>query len=130
MRAALLLIFVTACGGAAKQGSGPSDPDLDPDPTPTAPKRSQLQVRQDAACEAVGPRLTRCAIEDNQRQSPEERTKADAERTAPLNTREFIKACTAQAMSSRQVRVYEVCLVEESECEPFLSCLDNAQPQK
>ena len=36
---------------------------------------------------------------------------------------------TKETKSSRQVRVYEVCLQEESECEPLIACLENAQPQ-
>jgi len=114
------------CGGG--QTKPPEDPD--PDPTPVEPNRSELQIRQEAACEIAAPRLTACAVEDTQQQTPETRAEADAERTARINTREFIKTCTAAQMSSRQVRVYEVCLREETECDPLLACLDNAAPQK
>ena len=124
--ALLLLASLAACGGSSPKPVGGSDPELDP----VEPPRSELQVRQEAACEAVGRKNTQCAIEDTAAQSPDVRKEADPERTAAINTREFIKGCTAQYMSSRQVRVYEVCLKEETECEPFLTCLDNALPKK
>jgi hypothetical protein len=31
-------------------------------------------------------------------------------------------------MSSRQVRVYEVCMREETECAALTACLENASP--
>jgi hypothetical protein len=130
--AVLLAVIVAGCGGGSASGPGPAntaDPELDPTPV-EEPQRTELQIRQEAACEAAGPRLTACAVEDTQAQTPEERAKADVEHTAEINTREFIKACTASVMSSRQVRVYEVCLAAETECEPLLACLDNAAPQQ
>jgi hypothetical protein len=119
---AFLLVFVLACGGGGANTRPP-----DPDPTPT---RSELEARQAAACEQAGPRLTDCAIEDAKATlSAEEVAKLDLEKTRPIHTREFIKECTTGYMSSRQVRVYEVCLREETECDPLLACLDNAKPQ-
>jgi hypothetical protein len=130
MRTASFLLLLLACGSC-----GGAKPEPDPPITGTASgvvedDRTQLQIRQEAACEQTGRKLKQCAIEDNQRQSPEERREADVENTAPILEREYIKACTEAEMSSRQVRVHEVCLREESECEPFLDCLDNAKPQK
>jgi hypothetical protein len=126
MRALLFAGLLVACGGG---GANAPKPDPDPDPDP-GPQRSELQVRQDAACEQAGPRLTECAIADAKASMPaEELAKLDLEKTRPVHTREFIKECTAGYMSSRQVRVYEVCLREETECEAFLSCLENAKPQ-
>ena len=120
---AFLLVFVLACGGGGANTRPP-----DPDPTPPLP---ELQVRQEAACEQAGPRLTECAIADAKATlPPEEVAKLDLEKTAPVHTREFIKECTAGYMSSRQVRVYEVCLREETACDPLLACLENAKPQK
>ena len=119
---ALPIVILMACGGG-----GANQPPPDPDPTPT---RSELQVRQEAACEQAGPRITECAIADAQATlPPEELAKLDLEKTAPVHTREFIKECTKGYMSSRQVRVYEVCLREETACEPFLACLENAKPK-
>ena len=41
------------------------------------------------------------------------------------NTEEFVARCNVPDMSSRQVRVLEVCVREEAVCGPFLSCLDH-----
>lgn len=126
---AVVAVVTLGCGGG--QTPPPEDPGgTGGDPTPVEQRRSELQIRQEAACEAAGPRLTACAVTDTQAQNAETRAEADPERTASINTREFIKGCVAATMSSRQVRVYEVCLREETECEPLLSCLDNAAPQK
>ena len=125
MRALLLCVLVYGCGGAKPEPDPPIGSTAEP-----AETRTQLQVRQEAACEQTGRRLKQCAIEDNQRQPPEERRKADVEKTAPILEREYIKQCTAAPMSSRQVRVHEVCLREEpDDCDAFLDCLDNARPQ-
>jgi hypothetical protein len=96
----------------------------------TAPDtRTELERRRDAACETLAPRMTSCAIEDARRtMTPEELAKLDIESTAPIHTREFVKSCKAQTLSSRQVRVYEVCLREETACDPMIACLDNANP--
>jgi hypothetical protein len=32
-------------------------------------------------------------------------------------------------MSSRQVRVHEVCMREETECDALTACLENAKPE-
>jgi hypothetical protein len=53
----------------------------------------------------------------------------DLEKTAPRHTATFVEDCRQQTLSSRQLRVYEVCLREESECAPLLNCLDYAKPQ-
>ena len=53
----------------------------------------------------------------------------DVEKTAPVHTRKFVEDCQRQALSSRQVRVYEVCLREETECEALIACLDHAAPE-
>jgi hypothetical protein len=119
---AILLVLLVACGGG-----GANTPPPDPDPTPT---RTELQARQAAACEQAGPRLTDCAIADAKASlPPEEVAKLDLEKTRPIHTREFIKECSEGYMSSRQVRVYEVCLREEAACDALLACLDNAKPQ-
>ena len=47
------------------------------------------------------------------------------------NTEEFVKKCDVPAMTSRQVRVLEVCHKEEADCEPFLDCLSHlSEPAK
>lgn len=126
-------LALAACGGKQQPAGG--DDDLPDDlsarggsgaaPAP----QTELQTRQFAACEQVGPRITECAVADAQaHMAPDELAKLDLEHTAPVHTREFIKNCKASTMSSRQVRVYEVCTREETECGPLLACLDNASP--
>jgi hypothetical protein len=99
------------------------------EPEPPPPE-NELQRRQYAACDRVIPRLTACAVEDARRNlSPEEFEKEQIEEAAPIHTREYTRKCKNNYMSSRQVRVYEVCDREETECEPLVACLDNAAPQ-
>ena len=120
--AAALLGAVAACGGTPRAA--------DPLPDPPADTRTELERRRDAACEALGPRLTECAIADARAtMSPEELAKLDIEKTAPVHTRKFVEECQGQSLSSRQVRVYEVCLREETECGPLTECLDHARPE-
>lgn len=120
---AALCLALAACGHHAPATTDPAD-DLPAD------NRTEIEKRRDAACEALGPKLTACAVADARAtMSPEELAKLDVEKTAPVHTRKFIEQCQAQQLSSRQVRVYEVCLREESECEPLIACLDNARPQ-
>src|SRR5262245_38015075 len=112
---ALGAVLLAGCGSSSSS-SGTTGPGN----RTTADARTQIEVRRDAACEALGPRLTACAIEEaRQTMSPEELAKLDLEKTAPAHTEEFIKECKGQTLSSRQVRVYEVCVAEESECEPL-----------
>jgi hypothetical protein len=102
-----------------------------------ADPRTELERRRDTACEQVGPKLTACAVADA-------RVELDAGRmpkkefdlnTAPevqrKNTEESVKACEVP-MSSRQVRVLEVCFKEEQECGPLADCLThlNDKPAK
>jgi len=47
------------------------------------------------------------------------------------NTDMFVEKCTAwRDISSRQIRVLEVCFKEESQCGPLRECLANLQPPK
>jgi hypothetical protein len=132
---ALVLVFLApaACGnkGNSKSGDGDTLPDdLRSTGNDDPPPASELEKRQGAACEELGPRLTECAIADARAtMPPEELAKLDVENTAPVHTREFVKSCKAQTMSSRQVRVYEVCMKEETECAALTACLENASPK-
>lgn len=140
MRAFLLIAFLAACGGGAKQQ--PVEDDTLPDPGTASPggsgdpsqdeaPQTELQRRQDAACERVIPRLTACAVADAKaRMTPEQYKKEQIEETAPVHTREFLRKCKASQLSSRQVRVYEVCDREETECGPLVACLDNLHPKE
>ncbi len=133
MRTILLAVLLAAaCGPKSK----PVEDDTLPDPGSDSPggggddepepPASELDARKYAACEQVGPRLTECAIEDaRQNMSPEEFAKLDVANTGPVHTREFIKKCRTDELSSRQVRVYEVCIAEETECAPLMTCLSH-----
>jgi hypothetical protein len=141
-----LLVLLAACG--PKHASPPpSDDDTLPDPVggggpgfggdpanaepEPKPPENELQTRQYAACDAVVPRLTECAVEDARaKMSADELKKLDLEHTAPIHTREYTKKCKNGYMSSRQVRVYEVCNHETKTCDDLIPCLDNAKPQK
>jgi hypothetical protein len=144
MRRLLPLLFVILA--ACPKKAAPVEDDTLPDPVPGGgvgpghvtegepeppPPETELQKRQYAACELVIPRLTACAVADAKaKMSAEEYAKLDVEHTAPIHTRENVKKCKRDYMSSRQVRVYEVCDREETECEPLVACLDNAKPTK
>jgi len=133
--AAITLCLAVACGGGAKHQ--PAEDDTLPDPGTASPGMSgdqppqtELQRRQDAACERVMPRLTACAVEDARRKlTPEQFKKEQIEEAAPVHTREYTRKCKAQQLSSRQVRVYEVCDREEKECAGLVACLDNLHPK-
>jgi hypothetical protein len=135
--AVLLFIAIAACGNKAKSGGDDTLPDdLHANGNggggeTAAPPATELEKRQAAACEQLGPRLTDCAIADARAtMTPEQLAELDVEKTAPLHTRETVKACKAQDMSSRQVRVYEVCMREETACDALTACLENAQPSE
>ena len=127
----VIAIALAACGPkkspepVANTGSGTTPP-----PKET---KSEIERRRDAACEALGPRITRCAVEDARKDYEAGKVKKAQydQDTAPgvqeKNTAEFIKKCKSPQVpySSRQVRVLEVCPKEESECGPMLACLDN-----
>jgi hypothetical protein len=126
MRFAVIAVLCLACGPSKQK----PDPDPDPDPAMKPPPQTEIQRRQQAACEGVGKMATKCAVEDTKNQPANVQKEADPEHTAQFNTKDYVDKCVAQYLSSRQIRVFEVCLREETECGPFFSCLDNATPQK
>lgn len=122
----LLLIALVACGGkqpAPAGGNGSGEP-----PGVVTDTRTELEKRRDAACEKLRPRLVQCAVDDAKAELEAGRmTKKDFDlNTAPeVRTKlgeKWIEACRVE-MSSRQVRVLEVCDREEQQCGPLLSCL-------
>ena len=132
------LLGVLACGSSPKPATTP-----DPDPAlgsgsaapgPVHDTRTPLVQRRDAACQALGPRITKCAVAESKTaaQNGEITQKQLADITAPeilaKHTQVFIEKCEGP-MSSRQVRVLEVCNHEESECGPLLACLENLHKQ-
>jgi hypothetical protein len=120
-----VVALITACGGKEPPPQAPDEP------APVAQESTtELERRRDAACEALGPVLTQCAIDDARRtMSEKELAELELDKTAPVHTRKFVDSCQEQQLSSRQVRVYEVCLREETACEPLIACLDHAKPQ-
>jgi len=138
--AAAILGLAVALGLGAPAGcGGPQRPDPAGDSAagvaPAADPRTPIERRRDAACEALGPRLTACAVADtradlaagkiDQRQFERD--------TAPewqqKLTAKFLADCQSKSYSSRQVRVLEVCFREETQCNPLLACLDHLRDQ-
>lgn len=124
----LLLALLIACGGKQQ----PSTPTTGSAETgPVKDTRNEFQKRLATACESVGKRITECAVADAKKEVDAGRmTQKDFDlNTKPeileKNTDEFVKKCDLPAMTSRQVRVLEVCHKEETECDPFLDCLSH-----
>jgi hypothetical protein len=126
---AVVIAFLVACGGPQNTGSGSGAG------TGSAPAshdtRTAIEKRRDAACEQLGARNTACAVADAKRDldagkvtkqqfdqdtSPQVRAKL---------TEKFVEKCEKQHLNSFQVRVYEVCMHEETECDPLLACLQH-----
>src|SRR5687767_12375952 len=123
----LALILLVACGGGKPTPAGPGSGSSDAI-GPVRDTRSALDKRRDAACEQIGPKITECALADAKAQLAAGKiTKKEFDQTTTSdvlrkNTDEFIKACRVP-MSSRQVRVLEVCFKEEQQCAPLADCL-------
>jgi hypothetical protein len=123
-------LALVACGGK-QPPPPPNNGSADP-PVAAGPEtRSQLERRRDAACGQLGPKLAQCAVEDSRamlaagkitRQQFEEATKPEIVRGLAADWR---KKCRDGYMSSRQVRVLEVCFREETACAPLEACLEN-----
>lgn len=131
MKRLAIALLLAGCGGKATPPPSEPTPQLAPAPDKPA---SELQRRQDAACERLGPKLTQCAAADAKadlaagKTSKEQYDKDTAQAVLAKNTEEFERQCKESQMSSRQVRVLEVCFREESECEPLRKCLENLKP--
>lgn len=127
---AFLLVALVACGGK-QTPSGGSGSGSSVETGPVKDTRNEFQKRLATACEDAGKRITECAVADAKKEVEAGRMKqSDFElNTKPevleKNTEEFVKKCNVPSMSSRQVRVLEVCHKEETECEPFLDCLSH-----
>jgi hypothetical protein len=126
MRSLVVIALLTACGGK-QTPKGTGDGSAEPVGV-VKDTRSPIEKRRDVACDDLGPRLTQCALADAKAELAAGKvSKAEFEKdTAPdilrKNTEEAKKACKVP-MSSRQVRVLEVCLKEETECGPLQDCL-------
>ena len=122
------ITLLAACGSKQQQqvsNAGSNDP-----PGVVQDTRTPLEKRRDAGCEQLQPTLTECAIADAKKSlSKEEYAKLKPDELRERHKKEFLEECTGSAMSSRQVRVLEVCYREEKECDPLAECLKNLQPE-
>ena len=136
-RALAIVLTLVACSSrpAAKH------PDDDPNwgrpqdaQGPAKDSRTPLEQRRDAGCTQLGPRLTACAVEDAKADLAAGKTtqkQFDQDTAAAVqskNTQQFVDKCEASQMSSRQVRVLEVCFKQAPDCGELRRCLANLQP--
>jgi hypothetical protein len=124
-----LLVLLIACGGSQHpDGAGPGNSD----PVPVyKDSRTPLEKRRDDGCEAIQPKLTQCALADAKAtMSPKELADLKPDELLASHKQKFLKECKGSAMSSRQVRVLEVCNKSETECDPLAECLKNLEPAK
>lgn len=127
-------VALAACGNKSQTSVSNAGSGEDP-PGPVKDTRTAIEKRRDTACETLGPRITECAAADAKVALADGKIK-QAEYDAitkpevrAKNTEEFVDDCSAKELSSRQVRVLEVCQTAETECEPLLACLDNLNKQ-
>jgi hypothetical protein len=125
------VLFVIACGHAS-----PPPPHNDQPQPAVKDTRTPLEQRRDKACEIVAKRVTQCAVDDAKKDLAAGKvTQANFDKdTAPAvvakNAEKYAEKCKAKDdYSSRQIRVLEKCPEYETECEPFLKCLENLTPQ-
>ena len=115
-----------ACGGPQRAPDRTGGASADPAP---ADPRTPIERRRDAACDALGPRLTACAVADARadlaagRIDQREFDDHTAPRWQDKLTADWLAKCKGATYSSRQVRVLEVCFREETECDPLVACL-------
>ncbi|MBA3502067.1 MAG: hypothetical protein M4D80_04735 [Myxococcota bacterium] len=122
----LAFVLLVACGGskpAPTTGSGSAEP-----PGPVTDTRSELEKRRDVGCNKLKPRLVACAVEDAKASLESGKiTKKQFDLDTAPEVRaklgdKWMESCRVE-MSSRQVRVLEVCDREEQQCGPLVSCL-------
>lgn len=131
MKMLAALIVLAACGGA--QQPPPNDTKGSAEPV-ARDTRTPFEQRRDAACKQLAPKLTACAADDAKAdldagKSTAEQYKQDTQpKVLEKNTQDFVDKCTSwRDMSSRQVRVLEVCFQQETECGPLRECLKNLE---
>jgi len=121
----LALVLLVACGGTQP---APHNSGTDPDRTPTD-SRTAIERRRDDACEKLAARNTACAVADAKNdlatgKVTQKQFDADTSQQVQAKlSQKFVEKCQAQHLNSYQVRVYEVCMREETECDPLLACL-------
>jgi len=133
MKLVALVIALAACGGSQQPPPNTDEPTAQPPPHAA---RTPFEQRRDAACKQLGPKLTQCAVEDAKadldagKVSAEQFKRDTDSRVLAKNTEEFVDKCTTGDMSSRQVRVLEVCYRDAPDCAQLRECLKNLEPAK
>ena len=124
------------CGGKQQTTSGGgSGSGSDETPGVVADTRTPFEKRLDAACGALGPRLTQCAVDDSKAELDAgkiTKAKYDVLTSAGMRAaldKDWDTTCNKPDRSSRQIRVLEVCHESETECDPLLDCLENLNKQ-
>jgi hypothetical protein len=127
---ATLCAILVACG-SAKSGDS-TTPSGSSSESPVKDTRTEFEKRLDAACNALGPTLTTCAVADanDKLRAGEITQKQFDDITKPEIVHklddEWRKTCYQPGkFTSFQVRVLEVCKRQETECGPLEDCLDN-----
>lgn len=127
MRSLVVSIALLAACGGKQHPKGDGDGSAEPVGV-AQDTRTPIEKRRDVACDELAPKLTQCALDDAKADLAAGKVgKAEFDKdTAPevlaKNTADAKKACKVP-MSSRQVRVLEVCLKEETQCAPLQDCL-------
>ena len=128
MKMLAILLLLAACGSSQPETTTPGN-EADP-PGVVADTRTELQRRRDDACDRLVPRLTQCAVDDAKaeleagRMTQAKYNEITSTGVQAKNSEEAERECKVE-LSSRQVRVLEVCQAEESACEPLIACLGN-----
>jgi hypothetical protein len=130
-----LVLAIAACGGKTPP---PSSAGTGSEVGVVKDTRTEIERRRDEGCEKVANKLVQCAVDDAKAELAAGKVsqKDFEQNTAPkwqaeLNAK-YVEGCREKPLSSRQVRVLEVCFREEganAQCEPLLACLENIQPQ-
>lgn len=136
--AALPIAFALAACGSPPAPQPPTNAGSGDTPA-VHDTRTAIEKRRDSACEQLGPRNTACAVEDaahslqvgvdpDGKKYTHEMYDRDTSRDVQAkNTEVFVDKCKKQHLNSYQVRVYEVCMRQERDCDPMLQCLQHVR---
>jgi hypothetical protein len=134
IRALCIAVAIASCGGPQQPpptGEGSGLGSAEPVAKDT---RTPFEIRRDTACKQLAPRLTECAVDDAKadlaagKVTQQQFQQDTAPEVLHKNTQQFVEKCTGwRDMSSRQVRVLEVCFKSETECGALKDCLKNLE---